>query len=107
MTIHETHLSSATLADLEARLEAERQALAEAIADGQPDDVDPLVARSAVVEAEQRLAEVEAALERFRDGTYGACVSCGEAIPSERLDALPATASCVDCAALAPSRLAP
>jgi RNA polymerase-binding transcription factor len=45
--------------------------------------------------AEQILREVDAALERIDDGTYGICVACGQAIPEERLDAVPYASLCV------------
>ncbi len=51
-----------------------------------------------VRQAEARLAEVDAALERFAAGTYGVCTVCGRPIPAERLDARPAAATCVGCA---------
>ena len=47
--------------------------------------------------AERRLWEVEQALARVVDGTYGYCIGCGIGIPLERLRALPATATCVGC----------
>jgi len=40
---------------------------------------------------ENALAEVEAALERLRRGSYGACEETGKAIPDERLRAVPWT----------------
>jgi RNA polymerase-binding protein DksA len=46
---------------------------------------------------EQHLAEVEAALARLDDGTYGACARCGRPIAPERLEALPWAAHCIDC----------
>jgi DnaK suppressor protein len=46
---------------------------------------------------EQHLAEVEAALRRLDDGTYGRCIRCGERIASERLAALPWAAQCIGC----------
>ena len=46
------------------------------------------------VEAE--LAEIEHALGRLNDGTYGTCESCGRAIDEERLEAMPATRLCLD-----------
>jgi RNA polymerase-binding transcription factor DksA len=47
------------------------------------------------------LAEVrriDAALERIRAGTYGTCESCGEPISPARLDLLPDTPFCKNCA---------
>lgn len=44
----------------------------------------------------QQLAEVEAALGRLADGSYGLCEVCGESIPFERLQALPAAKCCVE-----------
>ncbi len=44
------------------------------------------------------LAEIEAAVRRLDDGRYGTCTSCGREIAAERLDALPATPTCVTCA---------
>ncbi|MFN2389691.1 MAG: TraR/DksA family transcriptional regulator [Actinomycetota bacterium] len=41
--------------------------------------------------------EVEAALTRLDDGTYGRCERCGEEIPLERLEALPTATLCVAC----------
>ena len=37
-----------------------------------------------------RLAEVGEALKRIENGTFGVCSSCGEPIPSRRLERLPA-----------------
>lgn len=44
------------------------------------------------------VGEAREALRRIEEGTFGACESCGEAIPSERLDALPYTRFCRPCA---------
>ena len=43
------------------------------------------------------LDEVDAALARIADGSYGVCVDCGQAIPDKRLTALPASARCIEC----------
>jgi RNA polymerase-binding protein DksA len=43
------------------------------------------------------LQAIDAALTRVDDGSYGACVSCGQPIRSERLEALPWTTQCIDC----------
>jgi DnaK suppressor protein len=44
------------------------------------------------------LIELDHALARVRDGTYSICQTCGRPIGAERLDAQPATRSCVTCA---------
>lgn len=44
------------------------------------------------------LAKVEHALSRIDSGGYGLCESCGKAIPLERLDILPYSTLCVECA---------
>lgn len=43
------------------------------------------------------LANVEQALARIADGTYGECPDCGNPIPYERLAAYPAAQRCVAC----------
>ncbi|MDH3399212.1 MAG: TraR/DksA family transcriptional regulator [Acidimicrobiia bacterium] len=50
------------------------------------------------------LSQIEAALERLADGTYGYCIGCGLSIPLDRLEALPATARCVECSRLSSRR---
>jgi DnaK suppressor protein len=45
----------------------------------------------------QVLAEIEAALKRIEDGTYGTCTNCGKEIPVERLEAYPWASLCIDC----------
>jgi DnaK suppressor protein len=47
--------------------------------------------------AELHLQAVEAALARLDDGTYGTCARCGRPIATERLEALPWAAHCIDC----------
>jgi RNA polymerase-binding protein DksA len=46
--------------------------------------------------SEQHLAEIDAALKRIDDGSYGTCVVGGEEIPQERLEAMPWTSLCID-----------
>ena len=48
--------------------------------------------------SEQELAMIKFALKRIEDGTYFYCEECGGDIPSARLELLPFTAYCVDCA---------
>jgi DnaK suppressor protein len=51
-----------------------------------------------VADARHRLAEIESALTRLADGSYGLCESCGEQIPTARLEARPTARLCVSCA---------
>jgi DnaK suppressor protein len=46
---------------------------------------------------EQMRDQVTAALRRVDDGTYGVCFTCGQAIPKERLEALPFAGQCLSC----------
>ena len=43
------------------------------------------------------LTEVDAALARLRDGSYGLCVDCGEGIAPARLTAYPTATRCLQC----------
>ena len=43
------------------------------------------------------LAQIEKALQKINEGTYGTCGPCGEAIPIPRLKALPFATLCVKC----------
>jgi DnaK suppressor protein len=45
--------------------------------------------------------EIDAALDRIAEGTYGVCVHCGVDIPAERLEFRPFAAGCVTCQASA------
>ena len=54
--------------------------------------------------ARQIVDEIDRALERIKDKTYGVCVPAGRRISLERLDALPYAESCVECKARAERR---
>jgi RNA polymerase-binding transcription factor DksA len=45
------------------------------------------------------IVAIRAALQRIREGEYGFCTKCGDEISQARLDVLPATPFCKDCAA--------
>src|SRR5262245_32443465 len=47
---------------------------------------------------EQTLEEIDEALERMRQGRFGRCEECSGAITKARLQALPYTRHCVECA---------
>lgn len=48
----------------------------------------------------KQLADVEHALQKFEEETYGQCDSCGESIDPARLEALPLASLCMKCKAL-------
>ena len=45
----------------------------------------------------ERINQVERALERLDEGSYGWCERCGNPIPVERLAAFPSATLCVTC----------
>ena len=47
--------------------------------------------------SEQVLAEIDDALHRIEDGTFGTCLTCGQPIAPERLEAMPWATQCIDC----------
>lgn len=47
---------------------------------------------------EDALGMIDQALARIEDGTYGRCVECGKPIADDRLEVIPYTPECIDCA---------
>ena len=101
--------------DTRAQLESERDVLRRQLAElGFGDagglEYDPNFADSSQVTAErgeaealanklrETLTEVEAALAKLDEGTYGICEGCGQQIDSARLEAMPAARFCINCA---------
>ena len=98
-------------------LEALRALLAEALAEqrhqhdhnaallhgvfGAPSDDDAGHDRDLIRAAADRtrdaIEEIQAALGRLAEGTYGVCESCERPIPFERLEAIPQARHCVAC----------
>ena len=56
----------------------------------------PPMRKELLIEAEQGLVQVNAALRRIEEGEYGSCIECGELIDEKRLNAVPFTAYCID-----------
>ena len=65
------------------------------IGDGTTEAVERLNRTGVAQSISASLEEVERALEKLDEGTYGLCDDCGEAIGPERLEAIPWTALCV------------
>jgi DnaK suppressor protein len=108
-------LTDAELAELRKSLEEEKAALQQQLGDLALDDgrrlsFDQNFADSSQVTAERAefeavsgslqasLDEVNDALAKFDDGTYGLCEGCGKEIAPARLEAKPAARLCIDCA---------
>ena len=47
---------------------------------------------------EDTLDQIDGALKRIADGSFGQCEECGRKIPQSRLEAIPYAAECVRCA---------
>src|SRR5438132_6669355 len=69
------------------------------------DEIDAAIAteqselRSQMASFESReLTQIEAALDRIRQGRYGRCETCDKAIAPMRLKALPYATECINCA---------
>jgi DnaK suppressor protein len=57
--------------------------------------------RSTAEQLHDVLDEVNGAIKRLDQGTYGTCQSCGGGISPERLEAMPASRLCIECASRA------
>ena len=76
------------------------------IAEQTPDDEGAAATRNLLedlkLDTRQRrfklLSDIEFALQKLREGTYGNCESCGEEISERRLQALPWAQLCLGCA---------
>ena len=100
-------MSEVTSVAARALLEAERDALRAELADLGGLDYDANFADSSQVTAErgetealanslrESLDEVELAIGKLDDGTYGLCEVCGEPIAAARLEAMPAARYCI------------
>jgi DnaK suppressor protein len=70
------------------------------VGDGTSEAVERISTTATARSIAASIDEIDIALDRFEKGRYGVCEVCGGPIPAERLEALPATSSCMKCAAL-------
>lgn len=68
------------------------------VGDGTTEAVERISTTATARSLAASLAEVDRALAKLEDGSYGRCDGCGAAIPAARLEARPATARCIACA---------
>ncbi|MEZ5754297.1 MAG: TraR/DksA C4-type zinc finger protein [Paracoccaceae bacterium] len=84
------------LAGIEAELDSHNAADWEELATEREGDE---VLEGMGLSGQQEIRMIEAALQRMAAGEYGSCVKCGAEISAARLDVLPFTPFCRDCAA--------
>jgi DnaK suppressor protein len=68
------------------------------VGEGTAQAVERLATTSAARALWRKLQDVERALGKLEDGTYGTCDTCGGPIEPERLEAIPWATRCVACA---------
>jgi DnaK suppressor protein len=83
---------------MEHRLARQDQIAALTFADPDDSSLDPGARLRVAATANRTLAEIEQALLRLEDGSYGFCLRCAEPVSSERLVVVPYTPYCVPCA---------
>ena len=83
-----------------ARMDDDAQAEVTDFKDAAAEETQAVIDEAATSHAVLELEQVDSALRRLREGTYGLCLDCGEPIDERRLAALPATPLCTDCQAL-------
>jgi DnaK suppressor protein len=77
----------------------EAQGFGKRIGDGTTEAISRLTDIHVGRSLEQTLARTERALAKLDEGSYGTCDSCGAEIPPRRLEVMPDSALCVQCAA--------
>jgi DnaK suppressor protein len=68
------------------------------VGDGTTEAVERLSTTATARSITHSIEDIDRALVKIDDGTYGKCDVCGNDIGSARLDALPAASRCVECA---------
>ena len=111
VSLEKLKMSKAKLNDVRRVLEAKRNELLNAVSDrdeirieNAAEEFDRLqqqlnreVAIRNLDRESRLLKDVQAALGRLEEGTFGVCLRCEEEIPEKRLKALPWAAYCVAC----------
>src|SRR5262245_11787550 len=62
------------------------------------DNFEEALALELLENADRLLTEVNDALDRIEQGTFGRCENCGQEVSGERLEALPYARYCLQCA---------
>ncbi len=80
------------------------QGFGKRIGDGTTEAISRLTEIGVGQSLESTLARTERALSKLDEGTYGDCDACGKPIARARLQAMPDSVMCLDCAAAERSR---
>jgi len=67
------------------------------LADLGSDNFNKEMALGLVETEEQEIREIDDALQKIQDGTYGSCEECEQEIPTPRLEAIPYARHCIHC----------
>ena len=102
----ENELGATKLRLAEHRQEISAERSAESAEDASV-DIERELASIALTRDSELLREIEAALIRVKEGSFGTCANCGKEIARMRLDAVPWSALCVRCQSIADARSRP
>ena len=94
--LHDDFVESGLTSDSEEDSLAELSSLDQHQADVGTETFDRERDLSILERVEAELADVEHALRRLDEGTYGTCEACGKPIDDDRLEAMPAARFCLD-----------
>ena len=70
------------------------------IGDGTTEAVERIATTATAHSIAGSIKDLDRAIAKIEDGTYGYCDRCGDPIPAARLEAMPASAHCVTCRAV-------
>ena len=70
------------------------------VGDGTTEAVERISTTATARSLSRSITDIKRALAKLDGGTYGLCDGCGDEIPVVRLEAMPATATCVTCSAI-------
>ena len=87
------------LEDLESAVREDGVGYSNHMADDGTDAFDQAVGAALKRKVKASLEEIERALAKFDNGTYGICEACGARIDRARLEVLPQAMYCLDCQA--------
>ena len=68
------------------------------VGEGTSQAVERIAQVAAARQLDAKLRDVERALDKLDEGTYGACDVCGRPIGRDRIEAIPWAVRCVGCA---------